>query len=336
MAEIDQKIRAALLGTGFEHAELTRLTGDASSRRYFRVTQKDSRTAILMDARIGAAKDLGAFLKIGGYLKDLGFSAPAILADGSKDGFLLLEDFGDQRFADLPAAQETLYGLATDLLAVLQAQPPLAGLPICDVAHLSTLAATAWAWYPESAEGQPPPRTHPIYEIIETLSKSVTLEGSVVILRDYHAENLMWLAERDGLARVGLLDFQDAMIGHPAFDLVSLLQHARREVAIEIETDMIARFLDLTGLPRTSFLASYAALGAIRNLRIIGMFARLSRHLGRPEYLSHIPRVWGYLERDLQLPELAELRDLVHASLPAPTENHLDLLRQKCATIPTL
>jgi aminoglycoside/choline kinase family phosphotransferase len=157
----------------------------------------------------------------------------------------------------------------------------------------------------------------------------------VLILRDFHAENLLWLPGRDGLARVGLLDFQLGQLGQPGYDLVSLLQDARRDVAPETEAEMVARFAAATGQRRDVFAAHYATLGAQRALRIIGVFARLCLKAGKPGYLRLLPRVWGQLQRNLTHPALADLRLLCDAVLPPPTPDILQRIESQCPTSPS-
>ena len=154
----------------------------------------------------------------------------------------------------------------------------------------------------------------------------------MTVLRDYHAENLLWLPDRPGLRKVGLLDFQDAMRGHRAYDLVSLLQDARRDVSRDTEILMITHYVDHWGGNPASFDTAYHVLGTQRNLRILGVFARLCLRDGKAHYLDLIPRVWGYLIRDLDHAALGPLRAIVHEILPPPTETVLQRLKSKCAT----
>ena len=149
-----------------------------------------------------------------------------------------------------------------------------------------------------------------------------------MILRDYHAENLIWLPGRKGIARVGLLDFQDAMTGHRAYDLVSLLQDVRRDVPAGIETRMLARYIDGSGTNDHAFRTAYAVLGAQRNLRILGVFARLATDYGKPRYVDLIPRVWAHLVRDLDHPALAPVAQMLVDTLPAPSPETLQRLRR--------
>ena len=173
------------------------------------------------------------------------------------------------------------------------------------------------------------------HDTVRQALDSHAAEMSALVLRDYHAENLIWLPGRNGTARVGLLDFQDAARGHPVYDLVSLLKDARRDLAPGLEARMIDRFLDRSGMAPDAFHAAYATLGAQRNLRILGGFARLSMHYGKPSYVDLIPRVWRHLQDSLAHPALATLAKVVNEDLPPPDPNLLQTLKDQCGTVPT-
>ena len=330
--KLSSKGLAFLADTDWKTAEITPLTQDASARRYFRLRGKDQKTAVLMDSSQAATGELGRFLSVGAYLIDLDLSAPQILTSNGE--FTVLEDFGDARFADLPDDPLILYRLAIDALVHLQARAPMHGLPVCDFAHLGELTATAWQWYPQSAVGALSPAAQEASDFAVAAAKSLALKPTCTMLRDFHAENLMWLPKRDGIRQVGLLDFQDAMIGHPVFDVVSLLQDARRDIAPDFERQLGVYFQEQAGMSPEHFQASYAALGAFRNLRIIGMFARLGKLLGRPGYIELIPRVWRYLDSDLAHPALKDLRGFVQCTLSPPTEPYLKKLKSLCPKPP--
>ncbi|MDH2327892.1 tRNA (adenosine(37)-N6)-threonylcarbamoyltransferase complex ATPase subunit type 1 TsaE [Cereibacter sp. SYSU M97828] len=293
------------------------LAGDASARRYARVGGH-----VLMDAPPGTGDDPADFVRIAKHLAGLGLSPPAIVAQDLPRGFLLLEDLGDDVFARLldrdPTREAELYAPAVDVLRHLQSAP---------APTLPDLAARDWAeailpafdWYRRLAtgdQGNPAPTLAALEDAIRTHADG----PRVMILRDYHAENLLWLPARAGLARVGLLDFQLAQMGQPGYDLVSLLQDARRDVSPETEAAMIERFD-----PSKAFRASYAVLGAQRGLRILGIFARLSAQ-GKPGYLRLIPRVWAQVQRNLAHPALA----LVRPDLPEPTPEVLERIAACC------
>ncbi|MBU2980358.1 phosphotransferase [Lentibacter algarum] len=327
-----QKIEAFLAKSGWSEATRSPLAGDASNRRYERLSLR-GQPAVLMDAPPEKGEDVRPFVQVAEHLTQVGLSAPDILAVDAENGFLLLEDLGDALFArvipDQLAFETPLYEAATDVLLALHKAPALEGLKPYDAEVMSNMAALAHRWYADTSADSFLPAFRALLETHIT-------DFSVLIQRDYHAENLLWLPERVGPARVGLLDFQDAMLGHPAYDLVSLLQDARRDVPPHIEVTMLNRYISASGQSAEGFKAAYALLGAQRNLRILGVFARLSLHFNKPHYVDFIPRVWAYLMRDLEHPVLADLRYQLLADLPAPSETLLKELKEKCGTVPTL
>jgi hypothetical protein len=151
-----------------------------------------------------------------------------------------------------------------------------------------------------------------------------------MVLRDYHAENILFLPDRSGTARAGLLDFQDALLGHRAYDLVSLVQDARRDVRADTAEACITHYCTATGQAETPYRASLAVLGAQRNLRILGVFARLAATRGKPHYIDLIPRVWAHLQNDLAHPLLAPVKEVLDTALPAPSPDHLTRLKSPC------
>ena len=171
-------------------------------------------------------------------------------------------------------------------------------------------------------------------EAFKPLLDTYVRETPVMILRDYHAENLLWLPARQGPARAGQLDFQDAMLGHPAYDLVSLLQDARRDVSSDVAEAMVRHYCHQTNSNHSDFTTAYHLLGAQRNLRILGVFARLSLMAGKPHYIDLIPRVWAHLMHDLAHPALAPVAALIRADLPEPTPALLQRLKDLCGTVP--
>lgn len=320
MAEPAAETRATQIGAflataGWGRAERQPLAGDASARRYLRLRFGSSR-AVLMDAGPETGEDVAPFLRIAAHLRSLGLSAPEVLAADPVAGLVLLEDLGDGLFARLAAAgpgcEGRLYAAAADLLAALHRHPPPEGLnryagPV--TGDQAALVLETYARRPEAA----PELAAAVTEACDRLAPGTP----VLMLRDFHAENLIWLPGRAGVARVGLLDFQDAMAGHPAYDLVSLVQDARRDVAPELAAAVTTRYLAASGQPAEGFAAAMAALGALRQLRILGVFARLAQR-GKPGYLHLMPRVWGHLQQDLAHPELAGLRALVARLIPPP------------------
>jgi aminoglycoside/choline kinase family phosphotransferase len=334
MADRHTVSKAFLHASGWGTADQRFLAGDASDRSYDRLTLA-GKTAVLMDAPPGKGDDPADFITIAAHLNGLGLSAPRILAQDLAQGFLLLEDLGDGLFARIIPAQPhlelPLYTAATDLLLHLQSQPAPHPLPDLSAQHWAEAAAFALDWYRFAATGTRVDTT-PFIAAMTHLMQRFADGPRVLILRDYHAENLLWLAERQGLARVGLLDFQLAQMGQPGYDLVSLLQDARRDVPQGIETAMIARFATATG--QTGFAESYAVLGAQRALRILGIFARLCLVAGKRPYLPLIPRVWGQLQRNLAHPALAPLAEICTELLPEPTPETLERIGAECGKHP--
>lgn len=321
--------------SGWDNADRILVAGDASNRRYERLTQPNGETLILMDAPSDKGEDVRPFIAIAEHLRGIGLSAPAIIHRDEANGFLLIEDLGDNLFklviARDPSLELLLYEASIDVLTSLHAAPmPL--LESYDTATMTTFAARAFEWYLFGLTGaQNTPEQAAFERIMTGLLAPLEKAENVLIQRDYHAENLLWLPEREGPAKVGLLDFQDAMSGHPAYDLVSILQDARRDVPPAIEAKMIARYLAQNPQDETKFLAAYATLGLQRNMRIVGAFARLCIDMGKPAYIDLIPRVWEFVERNLEHPALAPIAPHILNTIPAPTPENLALLKSKCA-----
>ena len=326
----------ALLGdqfldrSGWLGGQRIRIAGDASNRKYDRLTLPGGKAAILMDAAPDTGEDVRPFIHIATYLRRIGLSAPMIFAADEDAGFLLIEDFGDALFADLmmadPNQQVPLYRASVDVLIDLHKSTPLP-LPQCDAQWLTKMTEPVFEWYVQGVETS---LVSAFTEVFSPLAKAFDSENNVTILRDYHAQNLLWLPDRTDTARVGILDFQDALQGHRAYDLVSILQDARRDVSPEIEAEMVNYYLSQTGADSEEFMRCYALLGAQRNLRILGIFARLCLRDGKPSYVDLIPRVWNYVQRNLSYPDLALLAKSL-APLPEPTPAFLEHLKKQCA-----
>lgn len=326
-----------LQAAGWGDAARRPLAGDASFRRYERLSRPGGGSAVLMDAPPEAGEDCRPFVAIGEHLRGLGFSAPAVLAADLAQGFLLLEDLGDDLYARVLARdggeEAALYAAAVDLLDALHAAPAPAVLPVAEGvsfapppyadAKLVAEADLLPEWYLPELTGRPtPPGQRAEYQALwRGLMPAVHAAAPVLVLRDYHAENLLWLPRREGLARTGLLDYQDGVNGHPAYDLVSLLSDARRDVAPALAAAMLARYAAAArrrdpAFDAAAFRTAFAVLGAQRNCKIIGIFARLWRRDGKPNYLTLIPRVWRNLERDLEHPILAEVKTWLDRIVP--------------------
>ena len=286
-----------------------------------------------MDAPPGKGDDPAQFLAIARHLSALGLSAPACLYSDLNTGFLLLEDLGDGLYTRLiahdPTLELPLYAAAVDVLARLQASPPPPDLPNLSAADWAVAAGFAVDWYGFAITGVRAATTD--FESVLTDVLHRHADGPrVLILRDYHAENLLWLPDRAGLAKVGLLDFQLGQSGQPGYDLVSLLQDARRDVSGHVSAAMIARFVGSTGAEYRAFETAFAVIGAQRALRILGIFARLCVVEGKPGYLPMIPRVWAHLQQNLAAPALAPLAKICAGLLPEPTAQVLALIGSKC------
>jgi aminoglycoside/choline kinase family phosphotransferase len=289
-----------------------------------------------MDAPPEKGEAVQPFVDIAGFLLSIGLSAPRIYDADTDAGFLLIEDLGDRLFAReiaaRPEMEQPLYSAAIDVLTKLHraAPPPLNRF---DAETTVPLAALAYDWYQFGATGQVDTVAKARFsaafrQVIGPFDPALT----VLIQRDYHAENLLWLPDRNATARVGLLDFQSAMLGHPAYDLVSILQDARRDVPKALEEQMIDRFLRRNGHDREAFAAAYAVFGAQRNLRILGVFARLCLRDGKAHYVDLMPRVWTHVETNLAHPALRDIASLVPGDLPRPDPPFLDHLKSKCGT----
>lgn len=315
---------------GWRDADITPLAGDASNRRYLRLKRGPMRS-VLMDAPPEHGEDVRPFRAVTRWLRHAGFSAPEILSADEEHGFLLLEDLGDELYsrhlAFHPMQERDLYSAAVDALVALASCAaedfdPDWNLGTYDLAvyEREALLIVDW-WLDEGRAGQAADLAGLLGEAVSDID---TMQH-IMVLRDYHAENLVWLPERRGVARVGLLDYQDALAGHCAYDLVSLLEDARRDTSEELRRAMIAAYLDRRpDIDREAFHYAYAFLGAQRNLKIIGIFSRLALRDGKPRYLDLIPRVWDHLMRDLAHPSLSRLSTWVSAHIPPPERSELD------------
>jgi len=289
---------------GWGGAVITPLAGDASFRRYFRILGPNG-NAVLMDAP-PPHEDTRPFLMVADHLHRLGFAAPRILARDTDAGLVLLEDFGDDRMREAldadPSREDAIYTQAIDLIRDLH-QHPGGDLPPYDMAVYQREAGLFPEWYmPAVGLDVPSGWAEAWAEALAPIAD----DQSTTVLRDYHAENIMLLPD----GSLGLLDFQDALAGHAAYDLVSLLQDARRDVSPDLE----ARMLGYYGAVDR---AAYALLGAQRNAKILGIFTRLWKRDGKSRYLAFQPRMWTYMERDLLHPALAPVKAWFDAHVPA-------------------
>lgn len=307
-------IAAFLADAGWAGATPRPLAGDASFRKYFRLIH-GARRAVLMDAP-PSIENVRAFATVARHLRALGYSAPDVLAEDLEHGLLLLEDLGDDTYTRRLAAgddEPALFRRAVDLLIDLHrnSRAVCVAVPPYDDARLLAEAALFTDWYLPAITGRPTANASRA-EYLAQWQEAFTIARAVptsLVLRDYHIDNLMSLPARSGIAACGLLDFQDAVIGPVAYDLVSLIEDARRDMAPQLGETMISRYLAaFPGLDPERFRAAYCALGAQRNAKIIGIFTRLMARDGKPQYLAHIARVWRLLEGDLAHPSLGRLR----------------------------
>ena len=319
----EAEIRGFLERAGWAGAELRSLPGDASFRRYHRIL-RDGDRAMLMDAP-PTHEDVRPFAQIARILTALGLSAPRLLAAEPEAGFLLLEDLGDATFTRILGEggdERALYRLAVDTLIALQkawSDDAGAALPRYDDAELLREALLFVDWTLPALRGDAVADSvrQDYIDAWRQVFPAVRHVPETLVLRDYHVDNLMRLDGREGVAACGLLDFQDAVIGPMAYDLVSLLEDARRDVPADLVGEMLNRyFAAFPELNRETFMAAYAVLGAQRNAKIVGIFTRLDRRDGKPRYLAHIPRVWRLLEADLAHPALQPVRAWFDREVP--------------------
>lgn len=357
MSARDQAMRDFLRTSGWGDAIVAPLPGDASTRRYARLSL-DGRAAMLMDqsqqaeaptapadataeqrAALGynavarlAGADCGRFAAVADWLRGQGLSAPQIHAADHAQGFAVLEDLGDDLFADVLARggdETALYRAAVAVLAHLHAQDApaelAAGKPLHAYDDVAQLAETdlLTEWYLPLVLGRPATADEAGTHRALWAAALAGLKGGrrVFVHRDYHAQNLLWLPQRQGIARVGLIDFQDAVAGSPAYDLISLTEDARRDVAPEVAADAVAHYLAQmaaqgTDVDDAAFRREMAVMAAQRNAKIVGIFARLFKRDGKPRYLDLLPRVWGHLAGDLEHPALADLRNWYDRVIP--------------------
>ena len=314
-----QQRETFLLAHGWGEAKCDLLAADASFRHYYRLSAADGTRAVLMDAPPDK-EDTRPFTRITCILEVYGIHAPHIRARDEELGFLLLEDMGDARLSRVlqqkPEQELTLYTQAMDILVTLYKQratyPHTEVKPYDEKEYQRELGIFTEWWVPHYLGDQAAQFTERYDTIWQKILQEASLYQGTLVLRDYHADNLMVL-EDGGL---GVLDYQDALMGDPAYDVVSLLEDARRDVSETTVQACLRYYLDKTAQKEAEFMQRYAVLGAQRNLKILGIFMRLCVRDGKPNYLSLLPRVWGHVQHDLQHPLLAELRALMDEMIP--------------------
>lgn len=312
---------AFLAHIGMENATRRMLAGDASFRRYERVDHA-GRVLVLMDAP-PSWEDVAPFVKITTLLSAFGVSVPSILAADQAQGFLLLEDLGDALFTRVlkttPQREQELYLAAIDALAVINRASALATVDVAPYDHhvYQREVALFIEWFLPQVVGLE--RATALRDDHrrrwQSVLEAAPLRQTTLVHRDYHADNLLWLHDRQAHQAVGMLDYQDALWGDPAYDLVSLLEDARRDVMPATVEACLRRFIETTG-EAEDFGLRYAVLGAQRNAKIIGIFTRLCVRDGKRHYLDYLPRVWGHFVSDLAHPALLPIRDFVDQHVP--------------------
>jgi N-acetylmuramate 1-kinase len=354
-AERIPAIRRFLDASGYGAAERRRIQGDASTRSYERLRLGEQR-AILMNsprrpdgppvldgkpysAIAHLAEDIVPFVAMANGLRQLGFSTPQIYEAELAEGLLIIEDLGAEPVVsgDPPAPIEERYAAAIDVLAalhghelpsaILVAPQVVHSLPVYDLDAYLIEAELLLDWYLPRLGGAVRGEVRAGYGALWTQALQEALQAAPTwVLRDFHSPNLIWLPERKGIARPGLLDFQDALMGPTAYDVASLLQDARVDVPELMEVALLGQYVTRRGeaepdFEPAAFIRLYATLAAQRASKILGIFARLDRRDGKPQYIRHIPRVWGYLQRSLAHPALAELQDWYSLNVPAPSKS---------------
>ncbi|MEX0297446.1 MAG: aminoglycoside phosphotransferase family protein [Kordiimonas sp.] len=307
---------------GWGCADIFPLPCDASKRSYTRLVD-NSRSAMLMDAP-PEFENLAAYMRLAGHLSGLGIRTPEIYAYDLEQGFAIIEDFGDDTFTrllDRGVSDEALYSQAVDVLIHIQKSPDAASVeaPPYDEKLLLLEVERFVDWFVPAVRGADvtvEERDIHIEAWKEAL-QYVANERSMLVVRDFHVDNLMIVDGGEGLAACGLLDFQDALIGSAAYDVVSLVEDARRDVSAEVRALVLDKYFKaFPDLNRNTFNRDMAILGAQRHAKVLGLFARLSRQDDKHGYLKHVPRVARLLDRCLQIPELAKVREVIEALVP--------------------
>jgi tRNA threonylcarbamoyl adenosine modification protein YjeE len=345
-------LRQFLDGAGYAEAKRLRMPGDASIRSYARLNRDDG-VVILMNfprrpdapaiydgksygAAVHLAEDVKPFVAIDNGLRGRGLSAPAIHHGDLDAGFLITEDFGSAAFVDgdPPAPIAERYEAAADVLAALHRETlpeilPLApqidyAIPTFDTDALLVEIGLMLEWYLPDRGIEPTNNLRAEFVMMwrDLLAKPAAA-AKTWVLRDFHSPNLIWLGERSDVARVGIIDFQDAVLGPAAYDLVSLLQDARIDVPEALELALLTRYIKARranddNFDPAEFAELYAIMSAQRNTKLLGTFARLNRRDGKPQYLRHQPRIWTYLNRTLAHPLLSRVREWYAANVPPP------------------
>ena len=319
---MDERVTSFLESSGWANAALTKIAGDLSDRKYFRL-RKGSNKAVLMECASENDPSLPKFIMLSNWLRSLGLSAPEIYAADAQGGLAVLQDFGDSKLTTLiakdPDIQKPSYEDIVDtLITIRNANPPL-GLATPSAQDFCDATTLADTWY-TGADSQALDNIRAYLEpiLVETLKITPT-----VSLRDFHADNIIWLGDNPPARRAGLLDFQDAILTHPAYDLMSLLTDARTDVSKELSEHIIQIYCRRTGDNVAETSKAIAALGVQRNLRILGIFTSAARRDAKPHHLPALPRVYAHLITCASHPALSTFATTLRAALPKPTPDYL-------------
>ena len=324
MTEREEHKKKFLTKNDLLFAPAEAITSDASNRKYFRLT-KGVKTIILMDSNPETNEPINNFIYFTNFLRAHNFSAPKIYDADIPNGLLLLEDLGKSNFAKIlktkPNIETIVYEEAANQLINMQGKetPKLAKPYSIEILIKESLLF--FQWY--LGEKNSSRLSTQFVSLLTPLLQKIKQTKPTLVLRDFHAENLIWIDDRTHFQRVGLLDYQDALIGHPAYDIASLLKDARRDVTIELHDHILNYYLYMTKQNKDLFMRDYSILSAQRNLKIIGIFTRLSIRDNKKNYLNLIPRVWKNLEDDFTHPELKNLSEFIIASAPFPNLDKL-------------
>jgi len=313
-----------LANAGWSGAAHSPVAGDLSVRQYTRLQKADA-SAILMECDPATDTSLPAFLKMTGWLRTQGLSAPKIYAADATTGVALLEDFGNSKLTFLidndPTSQELHYSTILDTLILIR-NAPIPALETPTARTLCDATKLADEWYPNADSTV----FDAFRAFLEPVLKETLTASATVSLRDFHADNIIWLPERANTRKPGLLDYQDAFLTHPAYDLMSLLTDARTEVSPSLRQRMIETYAARTGEDPHSLAEAVAALGAQRNLRILGVFARAARRDGKRQHLKAMPRVYAYFTECCAHPSLSVFSEDLSAALPPPDSKLIESL----------
>ena len=326
MTKREEKIGELLRKNNLLCATIEKIKSDASNRKYLRLIQ-GKKTVILMDSNPKKNEPINNFIYFTNFLRKHNFSAPKIYDSDIPNGLLLLEDLGKKNFADVlkvrPKIESNIYKEAVNQLIKMQSNqiPKLAKSYSIEILIKEALLFTKWYL----GEMNSSKLSTEFVSLLMPLMEKIVQKSTTLVLRDFHAENLIWMQNRKSFRRVGLLDYQDALIGHPAYDIASLLKDARRDVSVELRDRMTDYYLEKTNHNKDLFLRDYSILSAQRNLKIIGIFSRLSIRDNKNDYMKLIPRVWRNLENDFIHPDLTNLSVFINSVAPYPNVNPKEL-----------